>query len=442
MKRDNKMGKRITALRAVLLTAALGFTVCLSVSRPVQAEAKVPASVKSAGIQKAGEVSALALNKNSLVLRTGTTRKLKAKISPASAKNVKLVWTSSDARIASVSSQGVITARKKGLCTITVSTKDKKHKASCAVKVRLYPSRIRLGKTALTLYQKESEKLSAIVTPSDASSTNVKWTSSDPAVARVSSKGVVTGKRAGTATITAKTNLGALTASCQVTVKKAAYWAGEGGNRQYIYHDQPLKGLQKVGNYYFLFDGAGRMQTGIVSQGPNIYYIKDNGHVIQKKVGDTYYNMDGTVRDHLTGFDYEALCFARYWVTQLTNDSMSMEEKLFACFQWAVNFPYLDTHPFSFQADWVPLYAMDCLVGRGGPCYSNAGAFAYLAKALGYTNVYVCLDDDHSLTDTHGWAEINGLCYDPLFYRVNGSKYYALPYSGWNERPVIKVRLS
>ena len=55
----------------------------------------------------------------------------------------------------------------------------------------------------LTLIEKDSTKLTATVTPDDAVSKNVTWSSSDESVAKVAADGTVTGVKAGTATITA-----------------------------------------------------------------------------------------------------------------------------------------------------------------------------------------------------------------------------------------------
>ena len=61
--------------------------------------------------------------------------------------------------------------------------------------------------------------LSPIITPGTATNQNVIWESSDPDVASVSNDGGVTSKKAGTATITARTEDGNFEAKCEITVK-------------------------------------------------------------------------------------------------------------------------------------------------------------------------------------------------------------------------------
>ncbi len=76
---------------------------------------------------------------------------------------------------------------------------------------------VTLSDKAVTVLEGESVKVSATVTPSDATYKTVKWTSSDETVATVAG-GRITGVTPGTATITATTQNG-LTATVKVTVK-------------------------------------------------------------------------------------------------------------------------------------------------------------------------------------------------------------------------------
>lgn len=78
---------------------------------------------------------------------------------------------------------------------------------------------VKLSKSSQTLGVKGSFRLTATISPSNASNKKVTWTSSNSQIATVSSNGTVTGKKAGSCTITAKSNNGK-TASCKVTVKK------------------------------------------------------------------------------------------------------------------------------------------------------------------------------------------------------------------------------
>ncbi len=77
---------------------------------------------------------------------------------------------------------------------------------------------ITLNPTALPLLEGETGTISATVSPSDATNKLVLWSTDNPAVATVS-EGNVKAVKSGTATITAKSDDGGLTATCTVTVK-------------------------------------------------------------------------------------------------------------------------------------------------------------------------------------------------------------------------------
>ncbi|MBR7006123.1 MAG: Ig-like domain-containing protein [Candidatus Methanomethylophilaceae archaeon] len=80
---------------------------------------------------------------------------------------------------------------------------------------------ITLNKTTVTLKPGASETITATVLPSNATNKNVTWSTSAPGVATVSG-GRIIAVADGTATITAKTADGGLTANCIVTVKSDA----------------------------------------------------------------------------------------------------------------------------------------------------------------------------------------------------------------------------
>ena len=81
---------------------------------------------------------------------------------------------------------------------------------------------VELDKTEAEVAEKGTVQLTATVLPANATNKNVTWTSSDETVATVKN-GVVTGVKAGTATITVTTVDGGFTATCKVTVVKSEY---------------------------------------------------------------------------------------------------------------------------------------------------------------------------------------------------------------------------
>lgn len=77
---------------------------------------------------------------------------------------------------------------------------------------------VTLNKTALTLTEGASEKLTATVQPTNATNQKVTWSSDKTDIATVDKNGLVTAKAAGTANITVTTEDGSKTATCTVTV--------------------------------------------------------------------------------------------------------------------------------------------------------------------------------------------------------------------------------
>ena len=141
-------------------------------------------------------------------------------ITPSDAEDKNVRWSSSNTKVATVSSSGVIKAAGNGTCKITATTTDGTNlSASFNITVNIKATKITLDKTKIELTTgKETEKITSSIEPSIANKA-VKYTSSNTSIATVSSDGVVTAVGSGTCRIIATTTDGSkVTASCDVTV--------------------------------------------------------------------------------------------------------------------------------------------------------------------------------------------------------------------------------
>ena len=163
-------------------------------------------------------VTGVTLNKTALTLNIGASETLTATVAPAEATNKKVTWKSDKPEIASVDANGKVTGVKAGEATITVTTEDGAKTATCKVTVK--PNLVsEITLAALAIYVGESKAITATVKPDDATNKALTWTSSDETVATVDATGKVTGKKIGTATITATAQDGSgVSGSCTVTV--------------------------------------------------------------------------------------------------------------------------------------------------------------------------------------------------------------------------------
>ena len=245
--------------------------------------------------QKEIAITGISLNKSTTSITEGESETLTATITPSNATGDKTVkWSSSNAEVAAVDSNGKVTAKKAGTAVITATSSNRKT-ASCTVTVKqkeIAITGISLNKSTTSITEGESETLTATITPSNATGDKtVKWSSSNAEVAAVDSNGKVTAKKAGTAVITA-TSSNRKTASCTVTVKQKDTYTG----------------LRDVNGTltYFTNGQADKTYTGFVSYAGNNYYVI-NGVVDISYTNVTYdgkdwlYVENGKVRYDYTG---------------------------------------------------------------------------------------------------------------------------------------------
>lgn len=87
---------------------------------------KIYAGAPTCPASAAVPVSSVSVSPSSAALTVGGTKQLSVSVSPSNATNKSVTWKSSDSSIASVSNTGLVTAKKAGKATITVSSSNGK----------------------------------------------------------------------------------------------------------------------------------------------------------------------------------------------------------------------------------------------------------------------------------------------------------------------------
>ena len=191
-------------------------------------EAVITVSTKDGRLSQTCQVRAVPVAVTGVnIAASGTTvgkngLQLTATVLPQNATNKNVSWTSSDETIATVSETGKVTAVMPGNVTITVTTEEGSFTASQEVTVDIVPvTGVSLNQNTLALvYNGANSRLTATVTPSNASINTVTFESTDETVATVTSPyGWVYPQGVGTAKVIVRTVNGNFTDTCVVTVE-------------------------------------------------------------------------------------------------------------------------------------------------------------------------------------------------------------------------------
>lgn len=210
-----KKAKRLLIAMAVLM-------LCLLMAAPVSAAVKI--SEKSITLIK-GQTKTLQI--------TGTKNRVK--------------WSSNKKTVATVTSNGKVTAKNKGTATITAKVGKKKY--TCKVKVETP----KLSKSSMTLAQGKTATLKLSGTTQKAT-----WASSNTKIATVTSTGTVKGVQPGSCVITA--TVGGKKYACSVTVQES------GGKALFEGKEECGEGV------FYIYFASGTSQNGTV---PIVYVDKN-----------------------------------------------------------------------------------------------------------------------------------------------------------------------
>lgn len=213
---------------------------------------------------------------------------------------------------------------------------------------------------------------------------------------------------------------------------KSEWVTRNGYNYYYNYKGVKLTGKRAIKGRYYYFDSKGRQKTGWLKIGNDYYFFRKDakklGYMFKSRYVDGIYlratgkavvNASNTRKMRL-------LITANVLAYKITNETMTKTQKLRACFNYTRDhFQYASRRSFTPHQGWELTFAEDMLINGGrGNCFAYAAAFAFLANAIGYRDVKVVSSGGH------GWAEINGLVYDPDWELADKRfSYFALPYS-------------
>ncbi len=188
------------------------------------------------------EVESLSITGSSTIT-VGSSIKLEVTLNPSNATNDKLTWTSSDPSIATVDENGRVKGIKEGTVTITVKTENGKT-ATKTITIKnaqkpnggnnqpttppsnpTTPSTVAVSGVEIsggnsTMTVGDTGKLTATVTPTNATNKKVKWSTSNNNIVSIDQDGNIKATGKGEATITVTTEDGNKTATFKITVKE------------------------------------------------------------------------------------------------------------------------------------------------------------------------------------------------------------------------------
>lgn len=168
------------------------------ISLTVQNPGDAQALVVSCDVTVKQYVTSIKLNATKKTIYNGKSFTLKAKVNPKNAANKAVTYKSSNKKIATVTSKGVVKGIKPGKATITVTAKDgSKKSAKCIVTVKAQKAtklKISAKKTTTLKKKGASVKIKATLYPSNTYNKLIKVSSSKKGIVKLSASKIKSGK--------------------------------------------------------------------------------------------------------------------------------------------------------------------------------------------------------------------------------------------------------
>ena len=166
-------------------------------------------------------VESIKINGTTGNINYGETRILTCEVTPETATNTGVIWSSSNSNVLTVSDRGLITAVGYGTATIYATAADGSGLYDQADFRCIKPvTSINVSQSYVTMLEGNTVNVTASVNPSDATIRDIEWSSSDESIAYVDYNGGITGVKAGICYVYARSTDGNnVVATIKVTVK-------------------------------------------------------------------------------------------------------------------------------------------------------------------------------------------------------------------------------
>lgn len=171
-------------------------------------------------------LTGVTLKQEQASIKVNETITLEPKFQPEAAYDKSMKWTVSDASVVKIEKDGIsnlkVTGTKVGVALVTGRSTDGNFEVHCMITV-LGLSDVKLDQKTATINVDEKITLTPKFTPEDAFDKSMKWTVSDPSIAKIEPDGpsnlIVTGLKVGMTMVQGVSNDGGYVVSCLVTVK-------------------------------------------------------------------------------------------------------------------------------------------------------------------------------------------------------------------------------
>lgn len=246
-------------------------------------------------------VSSVEIEGSRELLNAGSQLQLKAVVKEDSATNKSIIWSTSNATVATVDQNGKVTGITPGYVVITALAADGSGEGdSVAIRIINPVTSITLSETKITIYVGDTYNLVAKVNPEDASIKDIVWTSDNDGVAKVYSDGDVVGVSAGRTIVYAtSTDSNDVVARCTVIVKPVIQASSIKINSSEIVM---LKGKTRQLTAR-LYPTNSNEWIKWLSTDTSVVQVDDKGNIVTVGAGQCEviaYSNEGTVQDSCT----------------------------------------------------------------------------------------------------------------------------------------------